>query len=108
MSLKHQRELPCQVVAVVQAGIEPFSAERAGEVGGVADQESVTIRQAGDDPPVHPERREPADVGRAEFPVEAQALLGLPIASYEPEDCPLCRGGSAAVKPGSRFVRHST
>jgi orotate phosphoribosyltransferase len=46
--------------------------------------------------------------GKIEFPVEAQALLGLPIASYEPEDCPLCRGGSAAVKPGSRFVRHST
>jgi len=43
--------------------------------------------------------------GRIEFPVEAQALLDLPIESYEPEDCPLCREGSAAVKPGSRFVR---
>ncbi len=43
--------------------------------------------------------------GKIEFPVEAQALLDLPIASYEPEDCPLCREGSAAVKPGSRFAR---
>ena len=43
--------------------------------------------------------------GRIDFPVEAQALLDLPIESYEPEDCPLCREGSAAVKPGSRFVR---
>src|SRR5215469_8178607 len=43
--------------------------------------------------------------GTIDFPVEAQALLNLPIASYEPEDCPLCREGSAAVKPGSRFVR---
>jgi orotate phosphoribosyltransferase len=43
--------------------------------------------------------------GRIEFPVESQALVDLPIASYEPEDCPLCREGSAAVKPGSRFVR---
>ena len=43
--------------------------------------------------------------GKVEFPVEAQALLDLPIASYPPEDCPLCREGSAAVKPGSRFVR---
>jgi orotate phosphoribosyltransferase len=43
--------------------------------------------------------------GLIEFPVEAQALLDLPIASYAPEDCPLCREGSAAVKPGSRFVR---
>jgi orotate phosphoribosyltransferase len=44
-------------------------------------------------------------VGKIEFPVEEQALLELPIASYEPDDCPLCRDGSAAVKPGSRFVR---
>ncbi|MGB2624815.1 MAG: orotate phosphoribosyltransferase [Candidatus Acidiferrum sp.] len=43
--------------------------------------------------------------GKIEFPVESQALLDLPIASYEPEDCPLCREGGAAVKPGSRFVR---
>jgi len=43
--------------------------------------------------------------GRIEFPVRAQALLDLPIASYQPGDCPLCRAGSAAVKPGSRFVR---
>jgi orotate phosphoribosyltransferase len=46
--------------------------------------------------------------GKIEFPVEASALLDLPIASYEPEDCPLCREGSAAVKPGSRFVRSAS
>jgi orotate phosphoribosyltransferase len=43
--------------------------------------------------------------GKIEFEVESQSLIQVPIASYEPEDCPLCRGGSAAVKPGSRFVR---
>lgn len=43
--------------------------------------------------------------GKIEFEVESQALIDLPIASYEPEECPLCREGSAAVKPGSRFVR---
>jgi orotate phosphoribosyltransferase len=43
--------------------------------------------------------------GKIEFPVESQALLDLPIASYEPEDCPLCREGGVAVKPGSRFAR---
>jgi orotate phosphoribosyltransferase len=43
--------------------------------------------------------------GSIEFEVETQSLVQLPIASYEPEDCPLCREGSAAVKPGSRFVR---
>jgi len=43
--------------------------------------------------------------GTIDFPVESQALLNLPIASYEPDECPLCREGSAAMKPGSRFVR---
>ncbi|HET8966236.1 MAG TPA: orotate phosphoribosyltransferase [Candidatus Acidoferrum sp.] len=43
--------------------------------------------------------------GTIDFPVEAQALLNLPIASYDPDECPLCREGSAAVKPGSRYVR---
>jgi orotate phosphoribosyltransferase len=43
--------------------------------------------------------------GTIDFPVESQALLNLPISSYEPDDCPLCREGSAAVKPGSRFAR---
>ena len=43
--------------------------------------------------------------GEIEFSVESNALIELKIVSYEPEDCPLCRQGSAAVKPGSRFVR---
>ncbi len=43
--------------------------------------------------------------GKIEFPVESNALMELSIESFEPEDCPLCRQGSVAIKPGSRFVR---
>jgi len=43
--------------------------------------------------------------GAIEFPVESNALIQLRIESFEPEECPLCRQGSAAVKPGSRFAR---
>ena len=43
--------------------------------------------------------------GQIEFPVESNALVELQIESYEPEDCPLCRQGSVAAKPGSRFAR---
>ena len=43
--------------------------------------------------------------GKIEFPVESNALVELQIESYEPEDCPLCRQGSVAAKPGSRFAR---
>jgi orotate phosphoribosyltransferase len=46
--------------------------------------------------------------GKIPFPVKAQALLDLPIESYRREECPLCREGSAVVKPGSRFVRSAT
>jgi orotate phosphoribosyltransferase len=43
--------------------------------------------------------------GEIEFPVESNALLQMKIDSFEPEDCPQCRHGSVAIKPGSRFAR---
>lgn len=43
--------------------------------------------------------------GAIDFEVDAQSLIQMPISSYEPEDCPLCRQGSVAIKPGSRFAR---
>jgi orotate phosphoribosyltransferase len=42
--------------------------------------------------------------GKVDLGVPAQALLDLSIPSYEAKDCPLCRNGSVAVKPGSRFA----
>jgi len=43
--------------------------------------------------------------GEIEFPVESNSLIQQKIDSYDPEDCPLCRQGTVAIKPGSRFVR---
>ena len=43
--------------------------------------------------------------GKIEFSVESSALYGMTVDSFEPEDCPLCRQGSVAIKPGSRFAR---
>ena len=43
--------------------------------------------------------------GQIEFSVESNALVELEVKSYESDDCPLCRQGSVAVKPGSRFAR---
>ena len=43
--------------------------------------------------------------GTIDFDVEAQSLLQMPLTHYEPEDCPLCRQGGVAQKPGSRFAR---
>lgn len=43
--------------------------------------------------------------GKLELPVRAEALLDLDVPSFGPFECPQCRAGGEAVKPGSRFVR---
>ena len=43
--------------------------------------------------------------GRIELPVRTEALVELKIENYDASDCPLCRNGGVAVKPGSRFAR---
>jgi orotate phosphoribosyltransferase len=43
--------------------------------------------------------------GRVELPVRAEALLEMRIESYDAEECPLCRSGGFAVRPGSRHLR---
>jgi orotate phosphoribosyltransferase len=43
--------------------------------------------------------------GRLEFPVRAEALLEMKAESYEASQCPQCRTGSPAVRPGSRLSR---
>lgn len=40
--------------------------------------------------------------GAAAFAARKAALATLTIPTYKPEDCPLCKTGSVAVKPGSR------
>jgi orotate phosphoribosyltransferase len=40
--------------------------------------------------------------GAAVFPVKRVALATVTAATYRPDDCPLCKAGSPAVKPGSR------
>jgi orotate phosphoribosyltransferase len=43
--------------------------------------------------------------GTIELPVRTEALMALKIESYEASECPLCRNGDVAIKPGSRFAR---
>jgi len=40
--------------------------------------------------------------GTAAFPVKRVALATLNVATSRPEECPLCKTGSVAIKPGSR------
>jgi orotate phosphoribosyltransferase len=43
--------------------------------------------------------------GRLELNVPSRSLLELEVPSYEPDDCPQCRAGGTATRPGSRFSR---
>jgi len=40
--------------------------------------------------------------GQAAFGVPFHSLIRLEVETYDPADCPLCRQGLTAVKPGSR------
>ena len=43
--------------------------------------------------------------GKAQFDVKLEAVLKMEVPSWVEEDCPLCREGIPAVKPGSRKVK---
>jgi len=43
--------------------------------------------------------------GAVDFSVPFAAVLSMEVVSYPPEECPLCKQGSAAVKPGSRGLK---
>lgn len=40
--------------------------------------------------------------GKAKFDCKFESLAKLDIETFKPEDCPLCKKGSKATKPGSR------
>jgi orotate phosphoribosyltransferase len=43
--------------------------------------------------------------GKADLGVPKAALVTLSVQNYDPADCPLCKSGLPAVKPGSRTKR---
>jgi orotate phosphoribosyltransferase len=43
--------------------------------------------------------------GQADVGVPRIALVTLEVQSYKVEDCPLCKQGKTAVKPGSRMSK---
>ncbi|MDD5017144.1 MAG: orotate phosphoribosyltransferase [Eubacteriales bacterium] len=42
--------------------------------------------------------------GKVDFGVPFEAVLCMEVVSYTPEECPLCKSGVPAVKPGSRNI----
>jgi len=43
--------------------------------------------------------------GKVSFGVPQVSTLKLDVVSYQPDECPLCKEGTPAVKPGSRKIK---
>jgi orotate phosphoribosyltransferase len=43
--------------------------------------------------------------GKAELGAPYTALVTLDVPTYSPETCPMCKAGSAPIKPGSRGLK---
>lgn len=43
--------------------------------------------------------------GKVDFGVPYHALFRMEVKTFDPDDCPLCKAGSPAVKPGSRGLK---
>ncbi len=43
--------------------------------------------------------------GSVDFGVPFRAVLSMEVVSYAPEECPLCKEGTPAIKPGSRNIK---
>jgi orotate phosphoribosyltransferase len=79
----------CFVVedVVTTGGSTRETMEVARQAGGIVTAAGALIDRSG---------------GRTDLGVPALALAVLDVPNYTPEDCPMCRAGSAVVKPGSR------
>ncbi len=43
--------------------------------------------------------------GKVDFGVPNESLLQIDVKTFKPEECPMCKAGTAAVKPGSKGLK---
>ncbi|MGI6677510.1 MAG: orotate phosphoribosyltransferase [Dehalobacterium sp.] len=43
--------------------------------------------------------------GKVDFGVKIESVISMEVTTWEPEQCPLCKEGSPAIKPGSRGLK---
>lgn len=76
MAAQNERKFPGEIVPVMEPGVESLAPEWTREMSGVANQEPPALRQARDDPPMHPKRSEPTDVGGTTAPAKSDFSPG--------------------------------
>lgn len=76
-------------------------AEDVTTTGGSVKEVLETVKQSGGKP-IAVTALVDRSGGKAQFDVPYFSLFQMEVKNYDPENCPLCRAGSTAVKPGSR------
>jgi len=79
-------------------------AEDVTTTGGSVKEVLETVKQSGGKP-IAVTALVDRSGGKAQFDVPYFSLFQMEVKNYDPENCPLCRAGSTAVKPGSRGLK---
>jgi orotate phosphoribosyltransferase len=88
----------------VRPGEKALVAEDVTTTGGSVKEVMETVREAGGEV-IAVTGLVDRSGGKASFDVPYFSLLQMEAPNYPPDDCPLCRAGSEAVKPGSRGLK---
>jgi len=88
----------------IAPGERVLVAEDVTTTGGSVKEVLETVKQSGGKP-IAVTALVDRSGGKAEFGVPYFSLFQMEVKNYEPNNCPLCRAGSTAVKPGSRGLK---
>ena len=79
-------------------------AEDVTTTGGSVKEVLETVKQSGSKP-IAVTALVDRSGGTTEFGVPYFSLFQMEVKNYDPDNCPMCRAGSTAVKPGSRGLK---
>lgn len=88
----------------LKAGSRVVVAENVVTTGGSVQEVIDLVRSLGSDVVAVVEVVDRSG-GKVDFGVPNESLLQIDVKTYKPEECPMCKSGSPAVKPGSKGLK---
>lgn len=88
----------------LKAGSRVIIAENVVTTGGSVKEVIDLVRELGSDVVAVAEVVDRSG-GKVDFGVPNESLLQIEVKTYKPEECPLCKAGTPAVKPGSKGLK---
>ena len=88
----------------ISPGERVLVAEDVTTTGGSVKEVLETVKQSGGKP-IAVTALVDRSGGKAQFDAPYFSLFQMEVRNYKPENCPMCRAGSTAIKPGSRGLK---